>query len=206
MNRQKKIFTTIIVILLIILIPLFSVYVLKRAETNRINRKIPSYSFINQSGDSISGKSLRGKVYLASFTYTRCPSDEWKEMWPVLKSIQDTFKDEADFEILTFTIDPDYDTPERMMHFADSLDIDLSNWHFLFGTKREVYPLIIGGFMGKVKDGKPETGNMKADEKIAIVNRTGSVRGYYAISETKKFNKCLKGIRKLLDDDGKGKQ
>jgi len=201
MNRRKKLITTIIVILLTVLIPLFSVFVMKKAESNRINRKVPPYSFVNQSGDSVSGSTLKGKVYLASFTYTRCPSDEWIKMWPALKSIQDTFRDEPDFEILTFMIDPDYDTPERMVRFADSMGIDLSNWHFLHGTKTKVYPLIIAGFMGKVKDGIPETGNMKADEKIAIVSRSGSVRGYYAISERRKLKKCYKGIHKLLNDD-----
>ena len=73
--------------------------------------EVPSFNFTNQDGKTISNKDYEGKVYVAEFFFTTCPS-----ICPIMNRnmvrIQNEFYGNPNVGIASFSIDPEYDTPK----------------------------------------------------------------------------------------------
>ena len=112
---------------------------------NDVKRKVPSFQLINQDSLLISDKDYIGKVYVVEFFFTSCPSI-CPLMTKNLVELQDYFVDRPDFGIASFTITPDYDTPEVLKQYAEKYGITDMDWHLLTGNKEAVYDLANRGF------------------------------------------------------------
>ena len=103
-------------------------------------RKVPSFEFINQDSVLVSDKDYLGKVYVVDFFFTRCPS-----ICPVmttnLVNVQRQFKGNKKFGIASFSITPDFDTPQVLRAYAEKYKIQNSGWNLLTGDKDAVYEL-----------------------------------------------------------------
>src|SRR5690606_15490566 len=99
--------------------------------------KAPSFEFVNQNNDTITESDYKGKVYLVEFFFTTCPT-----ICPVMNKnmvkIQDHFKNEKNFGIASFTINPQHDTPEVLKAYADEYGVTNPNWNMLTGDIDEV--------------------------------------------------------------------
>ena len=88
---------------------------------NGARKKVPTFEFVNQEGDTITNKDYSGKVYIVEFFFSTCPS-----ICPIMKDnlikVQKEFKDNPDFGIASFTIDPVHDTPEVLAKYAEAPD------------------------------------------------------------------------------------
>ncbi|MGY8923293.1 MAG: SCO family protein, partial [Flavobacteriales bacterium] len=86
---------------------------------NNQTKKVPSFIFKNQDSLLISNEDFLGKVYVAEFFFTSCPS-----ICPImnknLKTIESIFGIRSDFGIASFTIDPDHDTPSVLKNYANN--------------------------------------------------------------------------------------
>ena len=109
------------------------------------DRKVPSYSFVNQLGDTITNDTFKRKVYVVEFFFTRCPGI-CIPMNQNLVFIADYFKDEPNFGIASISIDPDHDTPEVLQAYAEGYGITHPNWHFLTGNFTDPFQLSVEGF------------------------------------------------------------
>jgi len=78
--------------------------------TDTIYQTIPAFKFVNQYGDSVGSKNLKGDIYVADFFFTTCPS-----ICPIMQrnmlAVYKAYKDTADVKIISYTIDPKHDTP-----------------------------------------------------------------------------------------------
>ena len=83
---------------------------LRYIELNGTPKKVPEFLFLNQDSLYVSNEDFKGKVYLAEFFFSRCPS-----ICPIMnknmKILYDRFAERDDFAIASFTIDPEHDTP-----------------------------------------------------------------------------------------------
>ncbi|MEL7001394.1 MAG: SCO family protein [Bacteroidota bacterium] len=77
---------------------------------NIVHYKAPSFSFTNQLEQTISDEDLDGKVYVVDFFFTSCPTI-CPKMTNHLKRVQDHFEGEEGLGIISYSIDPEYDTP-----------------------------------------------------------------------------------------------
>jgi protein SCO1 len=109
----------------------------------------------NQDGNDFGSNDLRGKVYLANFVFSRCPSVCPKMLQDTAK-IQERLKDVENIAILSFTVDPDYDTPEILAKVATQ-----------YGANRAVWNFLTHG------------------DKMVLVDQVGQVRGYYGYEKEK---------------------
>lgn len=150
-------------------------------KVNGKKKKVPSFEFIDQNGDTISNKDYKGKVYIAEFFFTTCPS-----ICPIMNRnlvlVQNKFKNNPDFGIASFTIDPAHDTPEVLKEYAKSHGIVHPNWHLLTGDREEIYRLANSGF--NIYAGKDSTtaGGFAHSGYFALVDKEGYIR-----SRTDKF-------------------
>ena len=101
-----------------------------------LGQTVPDFSLIDQRGAPVTLASLRGRVVVVTFIYTRCPLPDYcPRMITNLSAVRDRFRTRVgkDLTLLTVTFDPQYDTPERLAAFAKSQKADVEGWHFLTG-------------------------------------------------------------------------
>ena len=110
------------------------------------------FSLVDQTGQPFTDAALRGKVSIVSFVFTRCDT-----ICPVISMkmarIQEkTFDLSRDIKLVSFSVDPEYDTPARLAEYADKYGADPERWRFLTGPYKAVYALIEGPFMTSMHD------------------------------------------------------
>ena len=114
-------------------------------KINGESKKVPEFLFLNQDSIYVSNEDYLGKVYVAEFFFTTCPS-----ICPIMnknmKILHDAFGNQENFGIASFTIDPDHDTPSVLKKYAESYVGSEVSWNFLTGPKSSVYDLANKGF------------------------------------------------------------
>lgn len=138
-------------------------------------KKIPDYLFLNQDSLYISNDDFRGKVYVAEFFFTRCPS-----ICPIMnqnmKKIEDIYGHRDDFGIASFSIDPDNDTPTVLKEYSQRYDVWSKNWHFLTGSIDSIYSLANRGFNIYTDINPSVPGGFEHQGYFALIDREGYVR------------------------------
>ena len=144
-------------------------------EINGKKKKAPDFQLVNQDGDTISNKDYLGKVYVAEFFFTTCPT-----ICPIMNQnlveVQEEFQDKEDFGIVSFSIDPKHDTPEVLKSYADNYGIDHPNWNLLTGEKDAIYGLANGGFNIYAGEDSDVPGGFAHQGLFALVDKEGYIR------------------------------
>ncbi|GLB50667.1 SCO family protein [Neptunitalea lumnitzerae] len=137
--------------------------------------KAPEFSFTDQNGETITNKDYEGKVYVAEFFFTTCPS-----ICPIMNrnmiKVQDHFLTNDDFAIASFSIDPEHDTPEVLKKYAEGYGVVNENWHFLTGKgQNEVFDLANTGFNIYVGEGDASNGGFEHSGLFALIDKKGNI-------------------------------
>jgi len=150
---------------------------------------VPEFTLKNEFGKPFGTKELQGKFYIANFMFTSCPTScpaLMAKMDLVQKRIRGLGTKAA---IVTFTVDPEVDTPEVLYKFARKRHSNPFIWNYLTGTKAELEKVIVGGYkvpMGtkepvekQLAEGKISLFDIAHSEKLVLVDDRGQIRGYY---------------------------
>ena len=144
-------------------------------ENNGTKRKVPEFSFTNQYGKTITNKDYDGKVYVIEFFFSTCPTI-CPRMNNNLVTIQNTFKGFENFGVASFTINPEYDTPEVLKTYAETYGITNTNWHLLTGDKAEIYKLANEGFYIYAAENSSIEGGFEHSGNFALIDKNGFIR------------------------------
>ena len=106
-------------------------------KLNGKKKKVSDFVFLNQDNLFIGNEDFLGKVFIAEFFFTSCPSI-CIEMNKNMKILDNEFGDRDDFGIASFTIDPDHDTPKVLKEYSELLEVKSKNWHFLTGDVTDI--------------------------------------------------------------------
>jgi protein SCO1 len=159
-----------------------------------IYHTIPDFSFVNQYGDSVTNKSLDGKIYVADFFFTTCPS-----ICPIMHrnmlTVYNEFKNTPDVNIISFTIDPKHDTVAVLKAYADKLGIAGNSWLLLQGKKEMTYQLSKSFLVTTPKDDVKE--KFIHDGYFILVDKQKRVRGMYDGTDPKKVEQLIADIKIL---------
>ena len=144
---------------------------------------VPPCALTERSGKTITNQDLAGKIWIADFVYTTCPGP-CPLVTAGMAKIQSAVAQDPQVQLVTFTVDPDTDTPPVLAKYADQFGADPNRWWFLTGPKQPLYDLIQNGFLQVVEDntGKPpQDGQYKVTHStyLALVDGDGNVRGVY---------------------------
>lgn len=138
---------------------------------------VQPFNFVNQDGKQVTQQDVLGKVYVAEYFFTTCPSI-CPKMNTNMKKIYEAYKAEPDFLILSHTCDPANDHPARLRQYADSLQVNTEKWIFLTGRKDSLYNTARRSYL--LDDPKNNAQNI--DEQFlhtqffALVDKNGNVR------------------------------
>lgn len=157
---------------------------------------LPAYEFTDENGKRFGSEDLKGKVYIASFLFTSCTTS-CPPLLKTLQTVQHRMRGVIDRgAIVSFTVDPETDTPEVLFAKAREMNAHSAVWRFLTGPKEDIKSLLVGGF--KVPLGEKEFANNIMDvahsKKLVLVDQEGVIRGYYSTEKD--------GINHLMLDTG----
>jgi protein SCO1/2 len=157
---------------------------------------IPDFTFTSQEGRSFNRSELNGKIVVADYFFTSCPGI-CKQMSGQMKRVEAFFSTSAKFKsdwlILSFTVDPETDTPATMVQYASNIGVKTGKWKFLTGTKDSLYHLATQFFKLPAIDlgtaSAPEP--FVHSERFVLLDKEGFIRGYYDGTDTLSVNKLM---------------
>lgn len=120
-------------------------------DVSALNWQVPSFTYTNQDGETLGLRDLQGKVWLTDFIFTRCPNICPPMTANMLKIQKELKQAGVEAEIVSFSVDPEYDQPDKLKEFAENYGVDLSSWHFVTGYSfDEIQKMVKDTFKGVV--------------------------------------------------------
>ena len=166
-----------------------------------VRHKIADFSFTNQEGKKISNYTTNGKVYVADFFFTTCPT-----ICPIMKTqmlrVYEKFKDNPDFMILSHTLDPEHDTEELLKDFAERIGVESDKtWHFLTGDQEKIFEIGQTSYLTTAMEDKNEPGGILHSGAFVLVDQNGNIRGVYDGTKENQVDRMIKDIPKILPNN-----
>jgi protein SCO1/2 len=163
-----------------------------------VYHSIADFAFVNQVGDTIRKEDMSGKVYVADFFFTTCPT-----ICPVMKKemlrVYEQFKGEPNFRILSHTIDPTHDTQVVLKDYSEKLGVpDAATWNFLTGDQEKIFEIGQTSYLTTTMADEMEPGGFLHSGAFLLVDQQGRIRGVYDGTKTDQVDRLLADIPKLL--------
>lgn len=147
--------------------------------TDSVQHYIPDFNLTNQDGRSVGREKMNGKITIVDFFFTSCPSI-CPQMSLEMERVNDMFREEDEVQIMSFSIDPEYDTPDILNVYAAEHKAVAGKWDFLTGDKSAIYQLARCGFVIPTLDGLGIPDDFVHSDKFILVDQLGRIRGYYS--------------------------
>lgn len=162
--------------------------------------KIADFSFTNQNGKVITQKNYEGKIYVADFFFTTCPT-----ICPIMTDnmvdVQKAFLNNPKVMLLSFSVMPDTDDVATLKKYAIKKGVNDSKWNLVTGDKKEIYSMARKSFLA-VKLGKPnELYDMVHTENFVLVDTEKQVRGFYDGTKKEEIKRLIEDITWLSEKD-----
>ena len=170
-----------------------------KTVADTVYHTIADFEFINQMGQKITNETVEGKVYVADFFFTSCPT-----ICPIMKKemlrVYDIFKENPDFMILSHSIDPGYDTQEVLFEYADRLGVeDAKTWNFLTGEPQKIFEIGQTSYLTTAMEDQNEPGGFLHSGAFLLIDQSGRIRGVYDGTKSDQVDRLIKDIPKILN-------
>lgn len=150
--------------------------------TPDLDYPVGSFSLTERSGKTVTEKDLLGKVWVASFVFTRC-TGPCPAVTATVRRLQSELADQPDVMFVTFTVDPDRDRPDELKKYADYFKADPKRWLFLTGDEKTVHDLVQKQFKQTAvrKQGADVKPGDEFDHstRLAVVDKKGIIRATF---------------------------
>ena len=178
---------------------------LREIEVHRLTRHdfpsygaVPAFQLTNQDNQPFGSANLSGKIWIADFIYTTCPGP-----CPMISSRMSEMQkplEKTDVHFVSFSVDPEKDTPAMLRGYATRLHAQPSRWDFLTGPKSAIYDLSMRGFKLAAAERDGDNGEPVHSTRLVLVDRRGQIRGYYDATEADAVTKLLADTNHLLKE------
>lgn len=164
-----------------------------------VYHQIADFAFVNQVGDSISNEDVAGKIYVADFFFTSCPT-----ICPIMKKemlrVYEQYRDQPNFRILSHSIDPTHDTEAVLKDYAEKLGIeDAATWNFLTGDQEKIFEIGQTSYLTTAMSDQAEPGGFLHSGAFLLVDGNGRIRGVYDGTKSDQVDRLISDIPKLLN-------
>ena len=172
----------------------------ERAQAlKKVEHKIANFSFSNQDGQNISEKDIEGKVHIANFMFTSCGS-----ICPIMTEnllvVQEKFYNHPQFSMLSYSVTPWIDTPDKLRDYAQNQQITSDNWHLLTGKKTQIYDLARKSYFAEEDIGfSLDSTDFLHTEHILLVDQDKRIRGIYNGTLALEIKQLTEDIETLLE-------
>ncbi|MHA8053356.1 SCO family protein [Aquirufa sp. OSTEICH-129A] len=173
--------------------------IIKQGKVDTLYRQIPAFQFLNQDSSWVSDRDYAGKIYVADFFFTSCPTICPKMKTQMLR-LYERYANENQLALLSFSIDPDFDQPHVLKAYADRLHIKSPKWNLVTGAKAKIYELGQKSFMVTAQEDKNEAGGFVHSGAFILVDKQKHVRGIYDGTKEQEVNHLIEDIELLLKE------
>lgn len=143
--------------------------------------QLPDFSLTERSGKTVTLDDLKGKVWIADFIFTTCGGPcpiMTSRMGDLMETL--TQRNVPHVEAVSFTVDPETDTPAVLREYATMKLADDYDWIFLTGSQKDIFNLSVKGFMLTAEKGD-ESHAVSHSPRFVLVDQKGRIRGYYEV-------------------------
>jgi protein SCO1 len=166
--------------------------------------KAPNFVLTNQNNQQFNFNNKNNDIKVVSFFFSRCgticPTTNQN-----LARVQELFKNNEIIKLISISIDPVYDTPDKLKAYAESYKAKAEKWQFLTGDKKYIYDLAIKGFKLPVADASEYDKSIKSidetfihSDKLLLVDNKGFFRGIYSSTDKFEIDRLIVEIKVLL--------
>lgn len=163
------------------------------ANGDTVYHTIKDFSLLNQYKEIVTQQNTQNKIYVANFFFATCQSI-CPAMSNQLGRVQQAEKNDADFLILSHTVNPMHDTAEVLFEYAGKYGAIKNKWHFLTGDKKAIYNLAKEDYLVNAleDDGTPE--GFIHSEALLLIDKQKRIRGIYDGTDSLQVNKLISDI------------
>ncbi len=157
---------------------------------------LPDFQFIDQDSQVVNKATLRGKIYVADFFFTTCPTICPKMSEQMLR-VYNRFREDPRLEIVSHSIDPEFDTIPVLKDYALRLGVKDNKWHFVTGRKEDIYNMSKFYLVSAVED-PAAPGGFSHSGAFILVDTAFHLRGIYDGTKPEEVDHLIDGINLLI--------
>ena len=189
----------------------YDTVVVKMEKGKKVNdtvwHKVRPFKLKNQFGKEVGLEDWGGKIIIADFFFTSCPSI-CPKLTRNMKKLQTAFKKtDSLVRFVSFTVDPVRDSVQALKAYGDKFGIDHDTWFMLTGDRNELYDIALNEFKASIaSNGNIDTGFIHTD-RFFLLDRDRVVRGWYSGLDSLNWDKLIKDVVLLnMERDKKKKR
>ncbi|HHZ81078.1 MAG TPA: SCO family protein [Candidatus Marinimicrobia bacterium] len=153
--------------------------------------KLIDFQLTDQNGEIFSKEDLLGKVWVADFIFTTC-AGPCPVMSGQFAELQSRFSNAPDLNLLSISVNPDYDSPEILREYGGRYGANYNKWRFLTGDREAIHELAVDGFkVGSVED------PIFHSTRFILLDDKARIRGYYISSELEEMQQLWRDVELL---------
>ena len=157
---------------------------------------IADFSLTNQNGKNITQKDYKGKIYIADFFFTTCPT-----ICPIMTKnmaeIQEVIKDDDDVRLLSHSVTPVIDSVAQLKKYALEKGVIDAKWNLVTGDKKQIYELARKSYLAVLTDGDGGPFDMIHTENFILIDKERRIRGFYDGTKTEEIDRLLQDLEIL---------
>ena len=167
--------------------------------TDTIYHSIPDFRFVDQDSNFVTNETFNGKIYVADFFFTSCPT-----ICPIMKTqmlrVYSEFKDDPEVGILSHSIDPEHDTVAVLHNFAKNLGVTGDQWRFVTGDKEKIFEIGQKSYLVTATADSSEPGGYIHSGAFILVDKDRHIRGIYDGTIPEQVDRLMKDIKRLKEE------
>lgn len=168
------------------------------ANGDTIYPTIPTFSFINQNGETVTNQQFDGKIYVADFFFSHCPTI-CPKVTAQMKRVHDAFLSNPNVLFLSHSIDPERDTVGRLRVYAEGLGVKAPKWHFVTGAEDSLLHIAESYYSIARRDSLADGGFNHSGNLILIDNKK-RVRAFCNGLDTAEVSQFIQKVGILLNE------
>jgi len=176
-----------------------------QTKVDTLYHQVADFQFVDQDSSLVTPSTFEGKIYIADFFFTSCPT-----ICPVMKTqmlrVYETYKGNEQVAFLSHTIDPEYDTVALLHDYAERLGVSSNQWHFVTGEKEDIYDIGLNSYMVTAMEDDEEPGGFIHSGAFILVDKDRHIRGMYDGTDKDKVDLLIKHIDMLLKENNKNRE
>ena len=160
------------------------------------DHRIADFELVNQMGQAYRLDDLAGKIYVADFFFTTCPTI-CKDMVKHMYLVQEAFENDSEIHLVSHTVYPEQDSVSVMYDYGRNFGVNPEKWTLLTGDKKVIYDLARKSYFAVTTEGNGGETDFIHTENFVLVDKDKRLRGFYDGTDLNDVQRLIKDIHVL---------